>query len=155
MKFDPTRSTPSGYWRFAAEYALAAQAVQTSVPRAVAPALQLHGQAIELALKSFLLKRGERIEDVEALRHKLTDILRTARSRRLGTVVKLDNEELAIINLLSKSYVKHRFRYIVTGITVVPDINSLSALTEKLVVGLEEYCTGKKWGLGRIARQQT
>jgi len=88
MTFDPSRSTPAGYWRFAAEYFLAAQTVHKSLPRLSTPVLQLYGQSLELALKAFLLKRGASLEAVGSLRHRLAEILRTARKRKLGTRVK-------------------------------------------------------------------
>ena len=111
MTFDPSRSTPAGYWRFAAEYFLAAQTVHKSLPRLSTPVLQLYGQSLELALKAFLLKRGASLEAVGSLRHRLAEILRTARKRKLGTRVKLTAHDLALVNLLSQNYAAHRFRY--------------------------------------------
>ena len=149
MKFDASRSTPAGYWRFAAEYFLAAQAVHNSLPKLSTPALQLYGQSLELALKAFLLKRGVSLEVVASLRHRLAEILKMARRRKLGTHVKLRAHELALVNLLSENYAIHRFRYIVTGATRVPDLNYLAPICERLVAGLERYCTGYSWGIQR------
>jgi len=55
------RSTPHGFWRFAANYMLAARIVEVRIHeegQLFFPTLQLYGIAIELALKAFLLKRG-------------------------------------------------------------------------------------------------
>lgn len=70
MQFDPARSTPTGYWRFAAEYWLAGNTVQSKMPELIVPTLQLYGQSLELALKAFLLKRGVTLKQVEAFRHR-------------------------------------------------------------------------------------
>lgn len=113
------------------------------------PALQLYGQSIELALKSFLLKRGETLDKVEGLRHNLTELLNLARKRRLGLQVKLSNNDVALIKLLSDSYTFHRFRYIVTGFTRVPQPAYIAVVTERLLVGIERYCTGCSWGIER------
>lgn len=152
MKFDPDRSTPAGYWRVAAEYAVAARVVQAASDRLHFPTLQLHGQAIELALKAFLLKRGMKLQDVESMRHRLTQVLKASRLRRLGTEVKLSRQDIVLIQLLDVNYSKHRFRYIVTGATQVPETAPLSQITERLVLGLEQYCTGMQWGLDRLTR---
>lgn len=140
MKFDPSRSTPVGYWHFAKQYFQAAEAVRRDDRSLMLPALQLYAQSIELALKSFLLRRGETLEKVESLRHKLTELLAHARRRRLGLQVKLSANDVALINLLSEGYVRHRFRYIVTGAMRVPQTTHIAAVAERLLVGLEHYC---------------
>ena len=68
VAFDPSRSTPRGYWRFAAEYYLAGEAARQAFPALWTPILQLYAQSLELALKAFLLKRGASLEDVERMR---------------------------------------------------------------------------------------
>ena len=152
MKWDPDRSTAAGYWRVSAEYVIAARLVNASSNRLFFPILQLHGQAIELALKAFLLKRGMALQEVEGMRHRLTDLLITSRRRRLGTEVKLGRRDILLIKLLDANYSKHRFRYIVSGATQVPAKAPLSKLSERLVVSLEKYCTGMQGGLDRLAR---
>ena len=151
MQFDPTRSTSAGYWRLAAEYVIAAQSVNARSERLLFPCMQLHGQAIELALKAFLLKRGTTLQDVESMRHRLTDILKAARSRRLGLEIKLHANDLATIYLLDQNYSIHRFRYIVTGATRVPEMARLLYISERIVAGLEKYCTGMRFGLSHIS----
>lgn len=147
MNFDSSRSTPSGYWHFATQYFYAAEAVNASTKNLMFPALQLYGQSIELALKAFLLKRGNTLSEVNAMRHRLAEILQTARKRRLGAEVKLGNNDIALINLLSENYSLHRFRYIVTGSTRLPQPGHIAPICERLLVGLEQYCTGSAWGL--------
>ncbi len=149
MKFDPSRSTPAGYWRFAAEYFLAGKAVHMAYPKLMAPPLQLYGQSLELALKAFLLKRGLALTEVETLRHRLAEILSVCRTRKLGTEVKLTGHDIALVNLLSASYASHRLRYIVTGHYSLPELKFMGQVCERVVAGLERYCTGSAWGIAR------
>ena len=149
MKFDPSRSTPVGYWHFAKQYFQVAEAVRKEEQSLMLPALQLYGQSIELALKSFLLKRGETLERVESLRHKLNQLLALARRRRLGLQVKLSANDVALIDLLNENYVRHRFRYIVTGVAQVPQPAHIAVLVERLLVGLERYCANSSCGVAR------
>jgi hypothetical protein len=147
MRYDPSRSTPAGYWHFAAQYFVAAKAVSAARGNLMLPALQMYGQSLELALKAFLLKRGDSLADVEQMRHHLTKILGAARRRRLGTCVKLSRNEVALVQLLSENYAVHRFRYIVTGFTCVPESARISSICERVLVGLEPYCAGTARGL--------
>jgi hypothetical protein len=149
MVYDPTRSTPAGYWNFAAKYFVAAEAVKAADGNLMLPALQLYGQSLELGLKAFLLKRGNSLSEVEKMRHRLTDILDAARRRRLGTYIKLNKNEVALIKILNENYSRHRFRYIETGSTQVPQFPPLSAICRRVLIGTELYCTGLKFGLTR------
>ena len=126
MSFDSSRSTPAGYWHFAAQYFHAAKAVNSTKRNITIPTLQLYGQSVELVLKAFLLKRGTTLAEVNAMRHRLEEILQAARKRRLGTEVKLSRNDIALINLLSENYASHRFRYIVTGATRIPQPKAIS-----------------------------
>lgn len=149
MKFDPSRSTPVGYWHFAKQYFQAAEVVRRDKRSLMFPSLQLYGQSIELALKSFLLQRGETLEQVESMRHKLDELLALARRRRLGLHVKLSANDIALVGLLNESYVRHRFRYIVTGFTQVPQPAHIAVVAERLLLGLERYCVNSSWGVER------
>ncbi len=149
MNFDPARSTPTGYWHLSAQYFHAAEAVRATPKNLMFPTLQLYGQSIELCLKAFLLKRGNTLAEVNGMRHRLSQIVAVARKRRLGTEVKLSDHDLALINLLNQNYATHRFRYIVTGPTSIPDPSYIASISERLLSGLELYCTGIAWGLRR------
>lgn len=146
MNFDPSRSTLAGYWRFSAQYFHAAEAVRATPKDLNFPTLQLYGQSIELCLKAFLLKRGTTLEEVNGMRHRLSEIVAVARKRRLGTEVKLSDHDVALINLLNQNYATHRFRYIVSGPTSIPDPSYIASISERLLFGLELYCTGMAWG---------
>lgn len=145
------RSTPHGFWRFAANYMLAARVVEVKIHeegQLFFPTLQLYGIAIELALKAFLLKRGLTPNQVRSLSHDLKKILSLARRRKLGREVKLDRREVAAIHGLNINYSNHRLRYIETGATKTPQLVDIERAAKELVLGLEFLCTGQK---GRLA----
>lgn len=143
MVLDPTRSTPFGFWRMARDYLHAARAVRAAHgERKLYPLLYLYGLAIELALKAFLLKRGNSLRGLKHLSHQLDHVLRLARRRHLGREIKLSHREVASIHVLDVTYSSDHLRYIVTGSTVIPRIAALSSAAETLVRGLEHYCTG-------------
>lgn len=140
------RSTPHGFWRFAANYLLAARAVDVKIieeGQLFFPALQLYAISIELSLKAFLLKRGCTLADVRALSHNLIKALALARRHKLGRYVKLDRREIAAIQILDITYSTHKLRYIVTGVTKVPQLVYIARSAQALVLGLELFCTGQ------------
>ena len=143
MPLHPTRSTPFGFWRFSAEYLLAARAVRAAHgERVLFPLLYLYGLSIELALKAFLLRRGESLSRVKNLSHRLTALLDLARKRKLGREVRLAARQLTAIRTLGITYSSDQLRYIVTGVTSVPSLADLAEAAEVVVIGLEQFCTG-------------
>jgi len=141
-----SRSTPHGFWRFSANYLLAARIVEGKIHEEghlFFPALQLYATCIELSLKAFLLKRGRTLEEVKSLSHNLETALMLARRHKLGRSVKLDPREIAAIHILNITYSKHQLRYIVSGTTKVPQLIYISRAARNLVVGLEKLCTGQ------------
>ena len=150
MNLDPTRSTPHGFWRFAANYLMAARMVDVKIHgegQLFFPTLYLYGIAIELSLKAFLLKRGRTLAEIKSLSHNLTKALALARRHKLGRVVRLDRREVDAIRALNITYSSNILRYIVTGATKVPQLVYVARAAEDLVVGLEFLCTGTK---GRV-----
>ena len=143
MALDPSRSTPFGFWRFASEYLLSARAVRSAHGVQLAfPLLYLYGLSIELALKAFLLQRGESLARVKQLSHSLGRTLSCARRRQLGREVKLSAHEIDAIRVLDVTYSSNQLRYIETGVTVIPPIDLVAHAAESIVLGLERYCTG-------------
>ncbi len=141
------RTTPHGFWRFSANYLLAARIVEVKIyeeGQLLFPTLQLYGIVIEFALKAFLLKRGLALNDVRSLSHNLTKTLALARRHKLGREVKLDRREIAAIQILDINYSSHRLRYIVTGATKTPQLIYIERAARSLVLGLEFLCTGTK-----------
>lgn len=139
-------STPHGFWRFAANYWLAARLVDVKIVeegQLFFPALQLYAISIELSLKAFLLKRGRTLAQVKSLSHSLSNALALARQHKIGRSVKLDRREIAAIQILDITYSTHQLRYIVTGATKVPQLLYVARAASELVFGLEHLCTGQ------------
>ena len=147
MPDDPTRSTAHGFWRFAANYLLAAREVRAKLmydEKLLFPTLHLYGMVIELSLKAFLLKRGESLGQLRKISHSLESALKHARRRKLGRILKLSRFDVAAIRGLDITYSANETRYIRIGSTRVPTISHLAGAAEKLVGGLERYCTGQR-----------
>ena len=143
MTPDPARSTAFGFWRMARDYLHAANAVKAAHgDRKLYPLLYLYGLAVELSLKAFLLQRGDSLHDVKKLSHGLGRLLARARYRRLGHEVKLSRKDVAVVQALDVTYSSDQLRYIVTGMTIIPDIGAIYVVAGALVAGLEHYCTG-------------
>jgi hypothetical protein len=148
------RTTPHGFWRFGANYFLAADLLITKIHdegQLFFPVLQLYGIAIELSLKAFLLKRGLTVREIREPSHDLSKVLIMARRRKLGREVKLDPREVAAIEVLNINYSTNRLRYIVTGATKTPELVYIERAARKLVMGLEYFCTGAKGRLAHVA----
>lgn len=144
------RSTAHGFWRFAANYLLAAREVQRKLDkngRLFFPTLHLYSMAVELSLKAFLLKRGASLGKLKSLSHNLDDILKYSRRRKLGRIVKLNRFDISAIRAANITYSTHTTRYMQSGTTAVPNVTHLLQAAERLVDGLELYCTGQR---GRI-----
>jgi hypothetical protein len=145
MSLDPSRSTPFGFWRVSRDYVHAARAVKTvHGERKLFPLLYLHGLAIELALKAFLLKRGHSLRELKNMSHGLDGLLSLARRRKLGREVTLSRSQLGAIRALNVTYSSGALRYLATGNIVIPQVTLLSTAAEAIVSGLEHYCTGHR-----------
>lgn len=145
------RTTPHGFWRFSANYYLAAEVLIARIHdegQLYFPTLQMYGVSIELALKAFLLSRGVTVAELRKIGHDLSACLALARRRKLGREVKLDAREVAAIEVLNLNYRSNRLRYIVTGATQMPQIIYIERAAKALVLGLEHLCTGTA---GRLA----
>ena len=145
MVTDPKRSTSHGFWRYSADYLLAARCVDVHLHKNNGvhfPTLNLYGIAIELSLKAFLLKRGKTLDEIKNLSHNLEKALKLARRHKLGREVKLDSDEVSAIYALNISYSSNRLRYMASGTVTVPILLYIARAAEELVVGLEKLCTG-------------
>lgn len=136
-----------GFWRFAANYLLAARVVDGQIRdegQLFFPALQLYAISIELSLKAFLLQRGLTLDELKGLSHNLVKALALARRRKLGLAVKLERREIAAIHALNLIYSTHQLRYIAMGSTTGPQLIYIARAARELVLGLEYICTGQR-----------
>jgi hypothetical protein len=141
---------PLGYWRYARSYFDAAEAAHaTGGDKLLFPVIYLYGVAIELALKAFLLARGEAPGKVESFKHRLSDLLSSARRRKLGCEIHLTKYDVAAIRVLSDLYGRHphRLRYFSPGVVHdVPPVEVVRQAAQRLVTGLHGYCKARTLG---------
>lgn len=138
---DPIRTTPIGLVRYGCDFMEAALAADDKMGTkdgyeiiAPIPVLFLVGQAIELALKSFLLANGVELRKLKReYGHELHRLLRKAKELGLGKIVKLTVDEESVIEVLDKLYSSKQLQYIVTGAKTFPVFGPLEAAALKLL----------------------
>jgi hypothetical protein len=145
-------TAPFGALRIAKEYLLSATLVQKPAVSEVEalrqrisfPGYFLVGHSIELSLKAFLLARGISVSvlRLKPYGHNLESLLKEARRRRLGTMVKLSTQEVTAVNVLNDCYSVKEFEYAVTGVRHLPPYALVHAVAAKLNEGLHAYCFG-------------
>jgi hypothetical protein len=141
---DPERTTSIGMARYATEFFEAALAADDKLGKksghevvAPIPVMFLIGQAIELALKAYLLAKGVPLRNLRRdYGHELHRSLRKAKELGLGDVVSLSAEEEGIIDLLDDLYSSKQLQYIVTGSKTFPVFGPLESVARKLVYGI-------------------
>jgi len=137
---DPTRTTPIGLARYAAEFLEAALAADDKMGLkdgfeivAPIPVMFLVAQSIELSLKAFLLHRGVSLRELRRdFGHALHRSLRKAKELGLLDVVRLSDEDLAAIELLDALYSTKQLQYIVTGAKTFPVFGPLERVSLRL-----------------------
>ncbi|WP_213948379.1 hypothetical protein [Luteibacter sp. dw_328] len=143
------RTSPYGMLRFAYDYRVAAGVVHASplFAHASMPAYSLMGQAIELALKSFLRARGVEMTYLSRkVGHDLSRALQEARALSLHRLIQLHDFEMHSIDLLSYPYRGHRFRYIVNGSLTLPNWDFLDLSAHLLIDGLHDFAIRSTFG---------
>ncbi|GMV60476.1 MAG: hypothetical protein AMXMBFR72_35640 [Betaproteobacteria bacterium] len=141
---DPERTTSIGMARYAIDFFEAALAADDKLGDkpgyeiiAPIPVMFLVGQAIELALKAFLLKKGVELRKLRHnFGHDLHRSLRKAKELGLADVVALSAEEESVLALLDALYSTKQLQYIVTGAKTFPVFGPLEAVGRKLVYGI-------------------
>ena len=138
---DPTRTTPIGMLRYASDFMEAALAADDKMGKrkgyellAPIPVMFLVGQAVELALKSFLLKRGVSLRNLRHdYGHDLHRSLRKAKELGLHSLVTVTDEDMGVLQLLDDLYSSKQLQYIVTGPKTFPIFGPLQRVALKLI----------------------
>ena len=102
----------------------------------------LIGHSIELSLKSFLLSRGLKIDELRSRKygHDLSALLIESRRRKLGNIVKLTQREIKAINLLSFFYKDKLLEYTEIGFYRFPPYKLIHGLANKLHSKIRLFC---------------
>ena len=143
-KDDPSRTTPIGLLRFGAEFMEAALAADEKMGHkkghgiiAPVPVMFLVGQAIELALKSFLLAKGVELTKLRfKYGHDLHRCLKKAKELGLLNDVPLRADEENAIEILNPLYASKQLQYIVTGPKTFPVFGPLERAAVRLLKGV-------------------
>lgn len=138
---DPARTTPVGLARYAAEFMEAALAADDKMGVrsgyeiiAPVPVMFLVGQAVELALKSYLLSRGVTLRELRRdYGHQLHRALRRAKELGLLSLIELSEEELAGLKYLDHLYSTRELQYIVTGVKQFPVFGPVESAALRLI----------------------
>ena len=141
---DPKRTTSIGMARYATEFFEAALAADDKLGKkegyddiAPIPVMFLVGQAVELALKAYLLKKGVTLRKLRRrYGHELHRSLRKAKELGLADVVHLSSEEEGILGLLDALYSTKELQYIVTGAEQFPIVGPLESVARKIVYSI-------------------
>lgn len=141
---DPERTTSIGMARYATEFFEAALAADEKLGTkegyeiiAPIPVMFLVGQAVELALKAYLLAKGVELRKIRRdYGHELHRSLRKAKELGLAEVVALSIEEESILGLLDALYSTKQLQYIITGAKTFPVFGPLERVARKLVYGI-------------------
>ena len=143
-KDDPSRTTPIGLLRFGAEFMEAALAADEKMGHkkgheiiAPVPVMFLVGQAIELALKSFLLAKGVELTKLRfKYGHDLHRCLKKAKELGLLNDVPLHADEENAIEILNPLYASKQLQYIETGPKTFPVFGPLERAAVRLLKGV-------------------
>jgi hypothetical protein len=146
---DPSRTTPVGLARYAAEFMEAAIAAEDKMGTkpghelvAPIPVLFLVGQAIELALKAFLLSRGVTLRELRThFGHGLHRSFRKAKELGLLSLTQVTAEEQSVLEVLDDLYSSKQLQYIVTGAKAFPVFGPLERVALKFI-----YAIGREVG---------
>lgn len=133
--------TPVGFLLHAQEFFSAADLVLSKCEGISLPAYFLLGRSIELSLKAYLLQHGIPISELRKKKygHDLHALLNEAMNRGLLDIVKLDSQEIGVIDLLSYDYMEKRLEYRITGgMYALPLIDITHDVTRRLAYDLEE-----------------
>lgn len=138
------RTNSIGLWHFAESYRNAANCLidHECDLRFQASIYYLYVHAIELALKAALRARGMTVRELRRrpYSHDLMELVAACHERRLASRLKLGKRREAILLLLNEISREHEFRYVRTGPTAFPTLDSVRALTTRLLDATRRLC---------------
>jgi len=134
------RTTPVGLARYAREYFDSALAADKVVGErkgyeivAPAPVMFLIAHAIELALKAYLRNRGATLAEIKGIGHNLLDCWQESVEKGIEEFVKLSEEDVGVLELISDLHSSTELRYIQTGFKQFPVFGLLESLARKIL----------------------
>ncbi len=138
--------SPYGFNHFASEYLAVARSVTVGTSFSPVP-YYLYCRCLELGLKAFLLLKGVTKQELKrkSLGHNLVAIVAKAESLGLSEYLIITAEEKTELSKANDYYENKDFEYVnilkvVKGYPLLPDIQLLDKLAEKIVGSLREVC---------------
>ena len=137
VKMPPVeRMTPLGFLRFSSEYLRAATIIHQKDPTLITPVYFLACHSIELAMKAYLLARGQKLAHLKnALRHDLEALHKLAITQSPPEFPS-SPELVAILKLVGAYYKEKQFEYIEVGFKTLPTIDDLLTQASRTVSGV-------------------
>lgn len=100
------------------------------------PAYFLAARAIELALKAFLLLKGDTEKDLRAVSHDLAKALDRATSLGLGSAYNVRQESDEAVRWINEYYAIKDLEYLTTGYKSYPEFQYLETFASELLSSL-------------------
>ncbi|MBD3669449.1 MAG: hypothetical protein HUJ29_01650 [Gammaproteobacteria bacterium] len=134
------RTSAIGLARYSNEYYRAGKAADDVIGydpgyeiHAPPPVMFLVAHSIELILKSYLREKGYTLKSLRKLSHGIYGCYEAALGEGLGDTLILDEEEEALLNLISDLHASTELKYIKSGYKQLPVFGPMDALAKKLL----------------------
>lgn len=138
------RISPLGFHQRAREFVDASNLLCEKAGRFSFVAAFLSCRGIELALKAYLLARGDSVEHVRTYGHDLSKALVETYARGIDVVVDLSLDERELLMAINGDYIENNFAYFDLFSAVAapknPDLHRLPGIASKLLDGIERGC---------------
>jgi len=139
------RADPLGFYLRARDFFETAEFARGRPKRFSPVAAFLYCRALELALKAFLLARGNTVEAVRVFNHDLVHLLTEAHARGLDAVVALDATEKRVVIAANGDYLGQTLGYFdlfttLSGFPSQPETAALAGVTGKVLDAIEKGC---------------
>jgi hypothetical protein len=139
------RLSPLGFHLRARDFFDIAELARARAERFSPVAAFLYARSIELALKSYLLARGDSVDRVAAFGHDLALLLTESFARGLDAVVPLTSEDKRTLLATNNHYLTNQLAYFdlfatVSGYPGQPDLASIARVARALLDGVERGC---------------
>ena len=138
------RISPVGFFGRAEEFHDASVLLSEKTGRFSFVAAFLSCRSIELALKAYLLARGDSLNQVKNLGHDLHETMIESYARGIDVVVDLTAAERDLILAINDDYMDHNYAYfdLYSALSAPknPDLHLLPTVARKLLDGVKQGC---------------
>ncbi len=129
-----------GYARYAKEFYESALAADDVLGMregyeiiAPIPVMYMAGHSIELILKAYLIHYGVEEGKLKGIGHDLEKCHKKAKDFSLSDIVKLDSDDIEVLQVLNTLYKSKELNYLRKGVKTFPVFGPLQTLCKKLL----------------------